>query len=192
MSAVTALVLAAGAGTRFGAAKQIATLEGRPLLEHVLRAVAAALAVDRRLVVVGAAADEILAAVDLHGAEPVRCANWEDGLAASVRAGVAAAADAQIVVVALGDQPRIAPAAIDAVVAAQRAGGCDAARATYDGVPGHPVALGRALLDRAGDLRGDEGFGRLLAGSRVRQVPCDGLGTADDVDTRAELEAMQR
>ena len=193
MSDAVAIVLAAGAGSRFGSAKQLAALEGRPLLEHVLSAVARAPSVDRRIVVLGARADEVAATVDLHGVEPVMCEGWKEGIAASLRAGIAAAGpSAHAVVVVLGDQPRVAPAAIEAVLGALRAGGCEAARATYGGRPGHPVVLAPALLARAGELHGDRGFGPLLRAARVREVPCDGLGAADDVDTRSELEAMQR
>ena len=188
-----ALVLAAGAGSRFGGAKQLAALDGRPLLEHALSAVAQAPGLDRSIVVLGAGAEDVLATVDLYGAEPVVCAGWAEGLSASLRAGIAAAgADTGAVVVVLGDQPRIAPAAIAAVLGALRAGGCDAARASYHGRPGHPVALGPALLARAAELRGDSGFGPLLRGTHVRDVPCDEFGSADDVDTRSQLEAMQR
>ena len=98
------LVLAAGEGSRFGATKQLAPLDGRPLLEHALAAVAA---LSPRVVVLGHAADEILAAVDLQGAEPVVCEGWREGQAASLRCGVKALGDVDAAVVVLGDQPRI-------------------------------------------------------------------------------------
>ena len=72
------VVLAAGAGRRFGSAKQLASFEGRPLLEHALLAMSGAALVDLRVVVLGANADEILAAVERHGAEPVICADWNE------------------------------------------------------------------------------------------------------------------
>ena len=64
-------MLAAGAGERFGGPKQIAELDGRPLLEHALAAMEAA-AVDRRVVVLGARADEVRAAVPLR----LRISKW--------------------------------------------------------------------------------------------------------------------
>ena len=66
------LVLAAGAGTRFGGPKQLAELDGRPLLEHALRAMTAS-PVGRVVVVLGALVEEVTASVDLHGAEPCTC-----------------------------------------------------------------------------------------------------------------------
>jgi CTP:molybdopterin cytidylyltransferase MocA len=176
------LILAAGEGRRFGATKQLAELRGRPLLEYALAAIAG---ISPRVVVLGHAADEIVAAVDLHGARPVVCEDWASGQAASLRCGLAALEGCDAVVVVLGDQPGITAAAIEAVVAA--AGGEDAVRATYDGTPGHPVLLRRPLLERAGELEGDTGFRELLADATVREVEAGGLADPADIDTREEL-----
>jgi molybdenum cofactor cytidylyltransferase len=176
------LILAAGEGRRFGGTKQLAELGGRPLLEHALAAVEG---ISPRVVVLGHAADEIRAQVDLHGARPVTCANWADGQAASLHCGLAALTGADAVLVVLGDQPGITAAAVDAVASA--AGDEDAVRATYDGVPSHPVLLRRPLLDRAGELRGDTGFRDLLRGARVREVEVGHLADPTDIDTREEL-----
>jgi molybdenum cofactor cytidylyltransferase len=184
---IGALVLAAGAGRRFGGVKQLAELDGRPLLEHALAAVAL---LSPRVVVLGHAAQDVRAGVDLHGAEPVVCAGWEEGQAASLRAGVAALGDVEAAVIALGDMPGVTPAAVDAVVAAWDRD-ADAVRALYSGVPGHPVLLARALLDRAGELRGDSGFRSLLEGARTIGVEVGHLADGADVDTRASLEAWQ-
>src|SRR5262249_601770 len=148
---VAGVVLAAGAGTRFGGAKQLAVLDGRPLLEHALRAMAGA-PVDFVVLVLGARADEIRLRVGLHGATGVVASGWEAGQAASLRAGVAAARDrgADAVVITLGDQPRISSDAIARVAAAD----ADAARATYDGVPAHPVLLRSPRFDAVAALSG--------------------------------------
>lgn len=162
-------------------------LAGRPLLEHALLAMAAAARIDTTVVVLGAHAGAVLAGVELHGATPEICADWEEGQAASLRAGVAAlAARAEAIVVTLGDQPAIDPRAIDRVVEA-RDGMSAAIRASYGGRPGHPVVLERPLFARVDALRGDEGARRLLAGVAVRVVACDGLGSDLDVDTVEEL-----
>ena len=179
---VAGLVLAAGAGTRFGGRKQLALVDGRPLLEHALAAVSA---VSPRVVVLGHAADEIRARVDLHGARPVVCPDWAEGQAASLRCGLAALAGADAVLVVLGDQPGITAAAVAAMIGA--AGDEDAVRATYDGVPSHPVLLRRPLLERAGELRGDTGFRDLLRAASVREVEVGHLADPTDVDTREEL-----
>ena len=80
------LILAAGAGTRFGAqTKQLAELRGKPLLQHAVDAMNAAL--ERAVVVLGHDADAIRAAVDFGGAETVLCEDWAQGQGFSLRAG---------------------------------------------------------------------------------------------------------
>lgn len=187
---IVGIVLAAGRGRRFGGVKQLAPFHGRPLLEHALTAMAGS-DVDDAVVVLGFAAQRILAEADLHGIRPVLCDEWETGQAASLRTGVAAAADADAAVVTLADQPLVTSAAIGRLIA-RRAAGVDGLRATYGGEPGHPVLVERPLLDRVVELRGDVGARDLLALARVRAVPCDGLGSAADLDTREQLEQLQR
>ena len=181
---IGALVLAAGEGRRFGGTKQLAELDGRPLLEHALAAVAD---VSPRVVVLGHAAEEIRAAADLHGAEPVVCERWAEGQSASLRCGLEALPDVDAVVVVLGDQPGITPGVIAAALDAFDPERDDAVRATYDGVPGHPVVLGRALLVRTDELAGDAGFRDLLAGGRLRELEAAHLADPADIDTREEL-----
>jgi molybdenum cofactor cytidylyltransferase len=137
---------------------------------------------DRRVVVLGAHADEVLAGVALHGAEPLVCEGWGEGMAASLRAGADALADCDAIVVVLGDQPLLAPEAVARVVGA-RGGGATAVRATYGGVPAHPVLIESALFGQLRGLRGDEGARAILRDAQVRDVACDGLGAPDDVDT---------
>jgi CTP:molybdopterin cytidylyltransferase MocA len=184
------LVLAAGGSSRFGGRpKQLAALDGRPLLEHVLIAMASA-RLDRVAVVLGAHADEVRKGVPLHGAEAVVCDDWATGMGASLRAGVRALSDCEAVAVALGDQPRLSSEAVSRVVS-QRGADELAVRATYGGVPGHPVLLEKTLLSRVNELRGDAGARELLHGVPIREVACDGLGSPDDVDTPEALAALQ-
>jgi CTP:molybdopterin cytidylyltransferase MocA len=181
---VGGLVLAAGAGSRFGGTKQLAPVRGRPLLEHAIAAVAG---LEPRVVVLGHAAAEIRDGVDLQGATPVVCASWEQGQSASLRCGIAALGDVDAAVVVLGDQPLIGPEAVAALVAAARPGD-DAVRASYDGTPGHPVLLGRTLLARAAELTGDTGFRDLL--TSARRIDLTGVADPADVDTREHLTSI--
>ena len=194
------LVLAAGAARRFGSAKQLADLDGVPLLEHSLEAMTAA-PVGRVVVVLGSSADEILRTVDLHGADPVVCRRWEEGQAASLACGLAELADCEAVVVTLGDQPRVSPDAIRRVIAARDTrveadaspgtAGAAAVRATYGGNPGHPVLLERRLFEQLRNVTGDKGARNLLLSVQVLDVACDDLGGGEDVDTPAELDALR-
>lgn len=184
------LVLAAGAARRFGAPKQLAPLEGRPLLEHALAAMASVAGIERIAVTLGARGEEIAARIDLHGAEPVLVAGWEEGQAASLRAGVAALAPhVDAIVVTLGDQPRVGGDAI-ARIAAEAQGPAPAARAVYGGVPGHPVLITRPLFAAVAGLRGDAGARDLLRQAGALEVEC-GAGAVLDVDTPAQLEALR-
>jgi CTP:molybdopterin cytidylyltransferase MocA len=182
-------VLAAGEASRFGSAKQLALLDDRPLLEHALRAITAS-PVGRVIVVLGAGAEEVIAGVDLHGAEPHLCERWQEGQAASLASGLAELKDCEAVVVTLGDQPRVSPDAIRRVIAA-RGDGALAVRATYGGDPGHPVLLEPELFGRMRDVTGDHGARNLLMSVPVREVPCDDLGGGEDVDTPSELDALR-
>ncbi|HKP21680.1 MAG TPA: nucleotidyltransferase family protein [Thermoleophilaceae bacterium] len=187
-SGIGGLVLAAGAATRFGAQKQLAELDGVPMLEHSLRAMSSA-PVGRVVVVLGSAADEIASKVNLHGADPVVCARWEEGQSASLACGLAELADCEAVVVTLGDQPRVSPKAINRVIGGRN--GSSAIRATYNGNPGHPVLLERALFEQLRDVSGDKGARNLLLSVPVRDMPCDDLGGGEDVDTPSELDALR-
>jgi CTP:molybdopterin cytidylyltransferase MocA len=182
------LILAAGAGRRFGGTKQLAELRGRPLLSYAIESMLAVPALDPVLVVLGHAADEILARVDFGEAEVVVCEEWERGQAASLRRGVAALLDADAVVVTLGDQPFITPQVIAGAL--DQLGRFDAVRATYGGAPGHPVVLGRRVMDAVGELEGDTGARDLLARFRVRDWEAGHLCSAADIDTREELARL--
>ena len=185
---VGGLVLAAGGSTRFGAPKQLAQLDGRPLLEHALLAMSKA-PLDRVVVVLGAHADDVRERVPLHGAQPVICGDWEKGMGNSLRAGIDALRGCDAVVVALGDQPKLSPVAVERLLA-QRGRDELAVRATYGGVPGHPVLLERRVLATVRELRGDIGARELLHGIPLREVACDGLGSPADVDTPEALAAL--
>jgi molybdenum cofactor cytidylyltransferase len=183
---VAGLILAAGAGSRFGAGpKQLALLDGRPLLQHAVDAHLGVAALERVVVVLGNAAAEILAGLRLGRAEPVVCADWADGQSASLRAGADALAGADRVVCTLGDQPLIGSDVI-----ARMAGEAPPARAAYDGRPGHPVVLGPCQLAAIERLTGDRGAQPLLAGARL--VECSDLGSDRDVDTITDLAAITK
>jgi molybdenum cofactor cytidylyltransferase len=189
---IAAVVLAAGSGSRFGGAKQLAELDGIPLLEHALRAVEAVPAIERIVVVLGARADEIRAGVDFGRAEPVVCADWDEGQAASLRCGIEAVAGAEAAVLTLGDMPRITPQVIARFAdLAEEHGSLARARAVYDGKPGHPVVLGSAYFEQIAALRGDVGARDVLKAIGAVAIECSHLCSAADVDTPAALEDLR-
>ena len=174
MSRVAAVVLAAGAATRFGSAKQ------ELLLPRVLERLDGP-TVDEVVVVEGAhrLPDGVLRA----RARLVRCPGWEAGPGASLRCGLAALGDdVEAAVVVLADGPRLAPAAVARVVESWRDEGGDVVAASYGGTRGHPLLVARGAWAAIPD-----------DGLRVvepRLVPCDDLGDPGDVDTPADQAAL--
>jgi len=164
---IAAVVLAAGASSRFGSPPKQSLLLG-PVLERVRRSV-----VDEVVVVLGAHEVETDARV-------VRCPGWERGPGASLRCGLAALpAEAEAAVVVLADGPELSPAAVERVVEAWRGGAGGLVAASYGGVRGHPAVLDRALWDAVPD-EGARSLDAVL-------VPCDDLGSPGDVDFADEL-----
>jgi molybdenum cofactor cytidylyltransferase len=183
---IAGLILAAGEGARFGTEpKLLAELHGRPLLEHAIRAQCAVGELERVVVVLGARAEQIAGGVDFDCAEPVVCADWSRGQAASLRCGARALAGANKVIVTLGDEPLITPELITRFVR-EPAG----TRAVYHGRPGHPVVLGPEQLQAIGSLSGDRGARELLGGGP--RIECAGPGDLGrDVDTPEDLEVIR-
>jgi CTP:molybdopterin cytidylyltransferase MocA len=186
-TAVVGIVLAAGAGTRFGTPKALARADGgTPWLELSCQALVDG-GCDEVVVVLGARSDE---AEDLapSGATPVVAAGWESGISASLRTGLAAAQDtgADAAVITLVDLPGLRADAVRRVLdtalepdAARLA----LARATYGGRPGHPVLVGRTHWQPlAAAARGDAGAGPYLRAHGAVAVDCTDLGGGDDVD----------
>jgi len=199
---VLAVVLAAGGSTRMGRPKQLAELDGRPLLAHVLAAVDVAPVdresgglrsrppVDRVVVALGGAADAVLERVDLGRAEPLVVEGWAAGMGHVLASTLAQAGDDwEAVVVLLADQPLVPGGAVARVVEAWRAGAGPVVTATYGGRPGHPRLFDRGLLPELLRLTGDTGARDLLAThpDRVHRVEVGDLGSDADVDVEADL-----
>lgn len=163
---IAAIVLAAGAATRFGSPKQ------RLLLEPVLERLRAS-PVDDVVVVLGSHRLE-------SSARTVYCGNWERGPGASLRCGLTALpAKAEAAVIVLADGPRLDPRAVERLVAAWRDGAGPILAASYDGNRSHPVLLAREVWP----LVPDEGARAL----EVTLVPCTDLDPPGDVDFADDL-----
>jgi nicotine blue oxidoreductase len=134
-------VLAAGEGRRFGGPKQLALLDGRPLIEHALAALSG---LDHVVVVLGARAEEIRARRTSGAPRSWSARDWADGMSASLRHGLSALAGAEEVVITLADQPFITQPSSRACGAVPG----PAARGVYDGAPGIPSSSRRPLLAR--------------------------------------------
>ncbi len=192
---MTAVVLAAGAGTRMGSPKLLLPLDGKPLLAHVLDLVDR-LPVDGRVLVLGAEADAIRTVVFPSHPGPlsrrgesgqvrwrvVVNEGWREGMGSSLRKAAEAVDDALLVF--LGDMPWVPEGAARAVLA--RAGDRPVAPA-HRGRRGFPVYLPRALRPALLALRGDQGARDLLGNCELIPWPDDGV--VRDVDRQEDLRA---
>ncbi|OZM70120.1 molybdopterin-guanine dinucleotide biosynthesis protein MobA [Amycolatopsis antarctica] len=183
------LLLAAGAGRRFGHPKALVELAGEPLVRRALRALTEGGCAPVH-VVLGARAEQVRALVPAPAAT-VLAEDWAEGMGASLRAGLGALAALprvpEAALVHLVDLPGVT-ASVVARLAGLSAPGV-VARAAYDGVPGHPVLLGAHWWPEVvAGASGDRGARGWLSGRPdLRLVECGDLGSGGDVDTPADL-----
>jgi len=190
-SGVSAIVLAAGGGSRFGGVKLLAKLGGRPIIEAVLDNLREA-PVDEIIAVVGADAERLREVCERHGVRTVANEEWERGQSTSVVAGLRASGG-RAAVVMLGDQPYVGAEAVARLVAAF-AEGAKVAVATYGGKRRNPVLFSREIWPLLeAELAGDEGARSVLRRhpELVVEVPCEGVGDPVDVDTREDLRRLE-
>jgi CTP:molybdopterin cytidylyltransferase MocA len=150
-------------------------------------------ALERVVVALGGAADQVLDRVELGRAEPLVVEGWAAGMGHVLASTLARAGDEwQAVVVLLGDQPLVPAAAVARVVEAWRAGAGPVVTAAYGGRPGHPKLFDRRLLPDLLRLAGDAGARDLVAGHPewVHRVEVGDLGSDADVDVEADLERV--
>ncbi len=188
-----AIVLAAGDAIRFGGVKLLAQLDGRPLLQHVLDAVANA-GIRDAVVVLGRAAPQVEAAIRWRAERRVINPAPERGLSSSLQLGIRAAAEldpaAEAALILLGDQPLVRATVIDGLLRAA-AGDRPIVLPLYASDQGaNPVLVRRDAWSLVESLTGDRGLGPVIARRPylVRAVPFDGENP--DVDEPSDLEAL--
>lgn len=185
---VAGLVLAAGAGRRFGAPKALVELDGERLVDRAVRVLREG-GITATYVVQGAAV------LDVAEAEVLENPDWSDGMGSSLRVGLRALpSDVHAVVVAPVDQPGLTAAAIGRVLVAA-VGDLQQALvvATYAGRRGHPVLLGRRhWAGVAGTAVGEMGA-RDYLGTRsdVVEVECGDVASGIDVDEPQDLDRFR-
>lgn len=203
---IAAVVLAAGAGTRMGEPKGLLrTPAGKPWLAHAVD-LASAAGCDPVFAVVGARGPEVAALLPAaSSAQVVVAEEWANGMAESLRAGLAAAvaSDCTACLILLVDMPDLPATVLQRVLALDLSANISAGvstdistdvsagvtaetlrQAVYQGQPGHPVLVGRshwAALVR--DLSGDRGARAYLTAHGVDEVECSDLYDGHDVDT---------
>ena len=188
--AVGAIVLAAGRSSRMGEHhKLLALWNGKPLIAHVIDAIARA-GLPVPIVVLGTRADDVRAAIGSRPACFVTATDHAEGLSLSLRAGIAAIpAEWSAALVCLADMPRLEPDLLAALAAAHGA----IAMPVWNGKRGNPVRWGRPYFARLMALSGDVGGKVLLAEFADQVVEIDAPSDAilDDIDTPEALAALR-
>jgi molybdenum cofactor cytidylyltransferase len=186
---VAAVVLAAGASTRFGEPKQLALLGGERLLERAVR-IALEAGCEPVMVVLGARAAEIEAGCELRAAKVVLNEAWAEGMASSVRAGLGALLqDVSGIVLMTCDQPAVTAGHLRKLTAAgESAATRVTAGSSYAGRVGAPAFFPVDRFSELMGLRGDQGARSLLQASLAVELP----GGELDIDTVESLEAARQ
>lgn len=186
---INVVVLAAGQSARFGACKLLEDYRGEPLVRHVVRAARDA-APGGIHVVTGYQADAIAAAAAADVV--VRNHDYADGMGGSIARGVRAARNgADAIIVMLADQPLVGASHLDALIERWSGDESEVVATRTSRSLGPPVLFGSAAFDALCCLDGDGGAKPVMLDPRftLREVACD--DAAIDIDTRADLEALQ-
>ncbi|KAF1720970.1 MAG: nucleotidyltransferase family protein [Pseudoxanthomonas sp.] len=188
-----AVVLAAGGSTRLGRPKQLLTRDGETLVHRAAR-LALASGAARVRVIVGAHADDVVAAVrDL----PVECLvnpRWNEGLAGSVRVALdALAAHDRATLLLTCDQPALDLVHVQVLLAAARAAPSGSAATRFGDRVGVPAVVAPTMLPAARDLQGDRGLCDVLNAAGAGVIACDAPDLGIDIDTPEDVaEAVSR
>jgi molybdenum cofactor cytidylyltransferase len=189
---IATIVLAAGQSTRMGAHKLLLPLGDRPVLAHV---VDAALASRLRPVIVVLGYDAVAVGQVVSGRDIQFALNerFADGLSTSVRAGLdALPASVGGVVIALGDQPGVTAAQLDALAALAADSGAPIVVSSYAGQRGNPVYFARSCFGELRAVTGDSGGRQVIArhDELVRELPVDDVSVSEDLDTPADYQRL--
>ena len=186
-----AIVLAAGASTRFGSAKQLVRLAGRPLL-HTVVTRASEVTGNALIVVLGSGAAQLAPLLKHSPGSVVINQEWREGLASSIRAGVARLpAACSAVMLLLADQAAVTAEDLKRLAGSWRKQPQHIAAALYSGSCGAPAIFPRSSFRSLSELRGDTGARALLVRNSDRVVRVPMPSAAVDVDTPEDLLALE-
>ena len=192
-SRIAAVVLAAGASTRMGTAKQLLQIDGRPLVQHVLDNVQRS-GVGEIILVLGHSAAAIQRELKLEGAKVVLNENFLQGMGTSLKSGLARV-DSQVhaALIILADQPFVRPETLDQLIAAHERTRAQIVIPTYRGFRGNPVLLDRSVFPEVMGLSGDIGcraiFGEHQDG--IVKLEVGDVGILLDIDQKKDYESLR-
>jgi molybdenum cofactor cytidylyltransferase len=184
------LVLAAGASRRLGQPKQLVRLGGRPAL-HIVVSNAVALGGSTVSVVVGANAGDLTYMLAHSSASVVVNPHWEEGIASSIRVGLAGAPPAcEAVMILLGDQVAVTAEDLRRLNDAWKGEEGSIVASVYGQHVGVPAIFPRVFFSELAGLRGDQGARAILERNAYRLVRVPMPNAAVDLDTPEDLAAL--
>lgn len=184
------IILAAGDSRRYGSPKQLALWNGKTLLQH---AVTQAKAVNNGpvTVVLGAHAETIKANLPNRDIQVVSNRDWQEGIASSIRARIAALPNkAEAALILLCDQPMIPKATLSALTERWRQNPVSIIASRYNGTHGVPAIFPRPFFAELLELKGDRGAKQVINAhpERLETVPVPEAGI--DIDTPENLHTL--
>ncbi|MFQ5839249.1 MAG: NTP transferase domain-containing protein [Candidatus Methylomirabilales bacterium] len=190
---ISAIILAAGASTRFGRCKQLMRLGDKTMLEHVLHTVSRS-AVQDVILVLGAHAEAILHEVQTGGARVVINQAYAEGLSSSLQAGLRMLpTTAEAALIVLADQPFVSPRTLDTLIEEYRRHSPAAVIPVYHGARGNPVLVDRSIFAEIMRVRGDIGCRAIFGshGENILKVAVDDPGIMRDIDSLEDFESTR-
>ena len=191
-SAVSAVVLAAGASRRMGAPKQLLRIGGETILERTLNNVRAS-DVGEIVLVLGHAAESVEKAISTERIRVVSNPDYQQGMGTSLRAGLAAVGpDAAAALIVLADQPFVRPETLNRLITCHRESKPQIIIPMYQGFRGNPVLLDRSVFEEVKGLNGDVGC-RAIFGDHTEgicKLPVDDAVILLDIDSRSDFETL--
>ena len=189
---IAAIILAAGSSTRMGRPKQLLPIDDQPMVRHVVEAVAAA-GLDQVIVVTGAHAGAVEAALADFAVDLVFNEHWAQGMSGSMHTGLRALRpEIQAALLVLGDQPAVTTGLLQSLVVGYRDTGAHIVAPVYRGQRGNPVLFARALFSELLAVQGDRGGRELLKRHRdqVYQVEVGDPAVLIDIDSPQDYDEL--
>lgn len=187
---IACLLLAAGEGKRFGACKQLALFDGKPLTAHALEPLARVFA-ENLYVVLGAHADNVQPII-AGSAHVINNAGWRNGIGSSIAYGVAEIEKRGMwdgIMIALADQPLLT--STDYLKLARRFDDNRVVAARYVERPGAPAIFPRKLFADLKQLDGDSGAKAILTRMNAEIVTISMEAAATDIDSMNDLKQIR-
>jgi molybdenum cofactor cytidylyltransferase len=190
---IAVIILAGGSSTRLGSPKQLLSFNGSTLLQHAIDQ-AKGSGCEQIVVVLGSGAHEIFDEIDDPDLIILENAQWEEGMASSIRSGIYHVMDtgAEGAIIMVCDQPYADNTLLKRMLAVHRETGKAIVAAVYDGKPGTPALFNRAVFESLLLLRGDKGAKHMIMENKEIAAFVDFPGGITDIDTSEDYERLRQ